>query len=140
MRVIPFEPYHIDLLMAQGVQSAQVSHVPANYARFQKPAGASVTAFDGDRIIICGGIVPNGDHMGDAWALLSKDAGRYMLWLHRATRRFLQMQRIRRIEATVPMGFVPGCRWAKLLGFRFEGKMKAYGPEGDTHLRYALIR
>jgi hypothetical protein len=36
-------------------------------------------------------------------------------------------------------GFGQGCRWVELLGFEFEGRMKGYGLNGETHLRYAKV-
>lgn len=134
-----FEPYHIDLLMAQGVQPAQarqVSHVPATYASVQKPPGIALTAMCGDHVVLCGGIIPARPTVGILWALLSADAGRHMLWLHRATLRVLDLQRWVRIEADVEEGFPAGCRWLELLGFKSEGQMPKYGLNGETHIRF----
>ncbi|MDP9066611.1 MAG: hypothetical protein M3O06_12200 [Pseudomonadota bacterium] len=138
MTVVPFQPFHLEILRAQGIQAAQVSHVPATYAKFQRPPGPALTVFHGEQVILCGGIVTVGSGMGILWAVLSKNAGRHMVWLHRATQRFLQLQELRRIEATVEAGFAAGCRWIELLGFKFEGDMPGYGDNGETHLRYGL--
>ena len=142
MRVLPFEPYHIDLLKAQGVQSAQlteVSIVPATYASIARPEGPAVTAFDGDRILICGGIAKLSAVNGICWALMAQDSGRHMMSLHRAVKRFIDIHPWKRLEATVQKGFPAGCRWVELLGFEFEGEMRAYGPDGSTHLRYGRV-
>ena len=142
MIVEPFKPFHMQLLIAQGVQPSQVqqvSHVPASYASFARPAGLAMTVLDGERVVLCGGIVPTGPQHGLLWAVLSADAGRHMLWLHRATLRFLDIEPRRRIEATVEKGFPQGRRWLKLLGFKFEGRMPGYGDNGETHLRYARV-
>lgn len=141
MRVEPYRAHHLHLLIAQGVQSAQIreiSHVPANYANV--PPGLSMTALEGDHVVLCGGIIPLGPGMGMLWAALSADAGNHMLWLHRATRRFLDIEPRRRIEATVEEGFPAGCRWLELLGFRWEGPMPGYGLKGETHIRYGRVR
>jgi hypothetical protein len=143
MIVETFRTYHLQLLIAQGVQSSQiqqVSHVPATYASVERPPGLSMTVRDGEHILLCGGVIPTGPTHGTLWAALSADAGHRMLWLHRATRRFLDIETRRRIEATVEDGFPAGCRWLDLLGFEFEGRMRGYGDNGETHLRYARIR
>lgn len=140
MIVEPFKPYHVDLLRAQGVQSAQlreVSHVPATYASV--PPGPAVTVFSGDYIVLCGGIAIKAPQRGDCWALLSEEAGRHMTWMHYAVKRFISMQRWRRLEATVEENFGQGCRWVELLGFKFEGRMPGYGLNGETHMRYAKV-
>lgn len=132
--------YHIELLKAQGVQGSQareVSYVPVSYASLPRISGSALTAWDGERIMLCGGIMPMGPRIGVLWALLSADAGTHMLWLHRATKRFIEINPPKRLEASVEKGFPQGCRWLELLGFRFEGEMSAYGLNGETHLRYA---
>lgn len=141
MIVEPFRTEHLQALISQGVQPSQlhqVSHVPATYASVARPPGLSLTARDGEAIVLCGGIIPSA-HVGILWAVLAADAGRHMLWLHRATQRFLTLQRWQRIEATVEEGFPAGCRWLELLGFEFEGRMRAFGVDGETHLRYARV-
>jgi hypothetical protein len=141
MIVEPFKPYHIDVLRAQGVQSAQlraVSHVPDTYASV--PPGPAVTVRDGDHILICGGINNYAPHRGMCWALLSPDAGKHMLWLTRAVKRFIEIHPWRRLEATVEEQFGAGCKWVELLGFEFEGRMRGFGDDGETHLRYARVK
>lgn len=143
MIVEPFQPFHIDLLRAQGVQSAQVgelSIVPGSCASVAtSPLGPALTVFDNDRIILCGGIVERTPAHGECWALLAEGAGQHMTWLHYATKRFITMRRWLRLEAAVQKGFGAGCRWVELLGFKFEGEMPCYVDE-STYLRYARVR
>lgn len=143
MTVEPFQLYHLKLLHAQGVQPAQarqVSHLPASYDSVARLPGLSMTVRHGEDIVLCGGVLPTAPNMGLLWAVLSAQAGAHMVWLHRATRRFLEINPPRRIEATVEDGFPAGCRWLEMLGFEFEGRMRAYGMDGETHLRYAKVR
>jgi hypothetical protein len=140
IEVRQFLPYHVDLLKAQGVQDAQIAEVSlvlTSYANVSRPDGPAVTVFDGDRIVICGGIAKVTESNGVCWALLSADAGKHMTWLHYAVKRFITLNPWRRLEATVEENFEDGCRWVKLLGFEFEGRMAKYGPNGETHLRYS---
>lgn len=141
--VEPFRNFHLDLLRAQGVQEAQVrevSHVPGGYASLARAPGPALTARDGDRIIACGGILVHGDGLGTLWAVLAGSASGHLLFLHRATIRFMDTEPLRRLEATVQEGFQAGCRWLDLLGFHYEGPMLGYGLDGATHLRYARVR
>lgn len=143
MIVEPYRTHHLQLLIAQGVQPhqiQQVSHVPASYASVQRPPGLAMTARDGDCIVLCGGVIPTATHTGVLWAVLAAEAGRHMLWLHRATRRFLDLDQRPRIEATVEEGFPQGERWLQMLGFKYEGRMPKYGVNGETHIRYGLTR
>jgi hypothetical protein len=141
-----FRPFHVDLLIARGVQQqqlAEVSLVPRGYASLPPVPGAALSAFeDSGRIIMCGGVVPRHPGVGELWALVSQDAGRYFVALTRATRRFLQTQQLmyRRIECTSAIDFPQGCRWLGLLGFKHEGPVPGFGPNGEAHVRFGLVR
>src|SRR5271156_1410416 len=114
LSVETFRSYHIPLLIAQGVQDAQRqggSHGPVTYASVAKPPVLSMTVRDGESIVLCGGILPTGPKQGVLWALLAAQAGQHMLFLHRATRRFIDIEPLRRLEASVAVGFPAGCRW-----------------------------
>ena len=142
MKFERFQPWHLELLKAQGVQgsqAAQLEATPPGYAEFLERSGPAVTVFDDrDRIVICAGILLWG-HMGTIWALVTEGAGRHMVRLHRAARRFIDMQRLKRIEASVEEGFTAGSRWLALLGFTCEGRSPGYGPNGEAHLRFGRV-
>jgi hypothetical protein len=55
-----------------------------------------------------------------------------MLFITRAARDCLAKVK-GRIEMSVKYGFHTGERWAYMLGFDFEAKLKRYGPEGEDH-------
>lgn len=140
MIVRPFQPYHVDLLRAQGVQGAQLNEVSLVLGPCANvPPGPAVSAFDGDRILICGGIAKITNTNGVCWALLSEEAGKHMHSLHFAVKRFITLQPWRRLEASVEEGFGAGCRWVELLGFQLEGRMLKYGERGENYLRYAKV-
>jgi hypothetical protein len=142
MKIEVFRPFHVELLRAQGVQGEQMTELGdgINYAGERRPLGPAFTASSSrGLILLCGGIVQLAPHRGLCWALLSKEAPRHLLSLHKATRRFLQLYSYPRVETTVRAGFMPGCRWVEMLGFRFEGDMPLYGDQGETHWRYARL-
>lgn len=138
----PFRAFHAELLFAGGVQRAQLTVAPGSGPVLASLPGCALTAREAStgRVLACGGVVPFAPWLGTLWMLLHKDAGKHMIELHRATRRFLAAQPYRRLEASVPQSFPEGCRWLHVLGFRPEGPLEAYGEDGEDHLRYALIR
>jgi hypothetical protein len=145
VRVEPYRPYHLQLMMAQGdIQEGQrgdLSYVPAGLARvFRIPGQAMAVIENEDKVLLCGGIIPEGPTSGLMWAVLAKSAGRHMTFLHRGVLRFIDMQGLRRIEATVEKGFGEGCRWLALMGFKYEGDMEAFGVDGKDHERWARVR
>lgn len=144
MNIVPYKPFHVELMRAQGgsqfAQLRELSHLPVGYGKMPAPNGPAVTAFDGDRVVLCGGIVRCAPGRGDVWALVSEIASSHMTALHYATKRFLEMERWRRLEASVLDGFDQGCRWVRLLGFEYEGTMRGYGLNGETYRRYGRVR
>jgi len=135
-RVVPFKPWHLDLLRAQGVQAAQVSELSHYAGRSPPIVGPAMTAFHVEQVLVCGGIQQLAPGRGVCWAVLGANPGRHMRWLHYAVKRFISMEPYIRLEASVEEGFPAGCRWVELLGFKFEGAMPKYGLDGKTHLRY----
>ena len=142
-RVVPYRPVHLEILLAGDLQPAQrriVSHVPADAARVLKLPGMALTALEGDHVIMTGGAIPLANRFGVLWAVLSEDAGRYMMRLHRGTQRFIEIGNWRRLEASVEQDFPAGCRWLELLGFTREGPLACYGDDGSDHWRYAKVQ
>lgn len=103
--------------------------------------GLAWTAEDDDGSVIgIAGLSPQWENRAVAWALISKEAGPHFLAIHRKVKEIFIRHPFRRIEATVDVGFKPGIRWMKMLGFELEGYMKAYRPDGGDQLLYARIR
>lgn len=74
-----------------------------------------------------------------AWGTVSRSARPSDLFeLADAIRQFLPSLRLRRIEATVRASFPKGERWLRAIGFEREGAMSCYGPNGETHILYAI--
>lgn len=76
-----------------------------------------------------------------AWCFLSAEFPR-TAWVAatRAARRVLDGVDIRRVEADIADGFAPAGRWAQMLGFRHEGKMRAYWADGSDYHRWARVK
>ena len=124
---------------AMRIQNAQLAEV--NPASLQSPYGYAWTAWAGDSPIICAGIIEVWEGRAYAWALLSQDAGEYMLAMTREIRSRLSALPFRRVEMAVAAGFSAGCRWAKLLGFECEtpSPMRGYLPNGGSAWLYARV-
>jgi hypothetical protein len=139
VNVIPFEPEHIQRLELQDAQQYMVSHICVEYLKALQAVGPSASAEVDGRIIASAGVAFQGFGMGVLWAFVAKDAGRHFVKLDRCVRRLLSITSLKRIEATTEVSFHQGCRWLELLGFENEGRMRAYGPNGEDHYRFARI-
>jgi hypothetical protein len=102
--------------------------------------GPVFAALDGERVLAIGGIHDHGAGVGRAYSWLAANLGGNMLGVHLATRRFLRTCEFRRLELVVAVGHTSGCRWAHLLGFRWESLMRSWMPDGSHANLYVKVR
>ena len=142
MIIVPFVPDHLRKLLMQPSQLEIQPMLQNNeYARSLQIAGPAFTGMDDDyNVICCLGVVKQWENRGLAWGLIGDKAPDHFVAIHRAVRRFLDLQDIKRIEAAVMTEFPEGHRWIKMLGFKYEGTMQSYTPRGDNYDLYARIR
>ena len=143
VRVVAFRPEHVRALELQDAQrffSGAASGV--EYGQALAQSGSAFTALDGDRVIACSGCVEIWDNRAMAWALISKDAGRHMVGIHKAVAGYLSAAKYKRIEAWVDEGFEPGMRWLELLGFTRETPLPMRGvrPDGGSCFLFSKVK
>lgn len=110
------------------------------YAEQLRKAGPCFTALDGDEVLACSGVVRVWPGRDMAWALISAHAGKRFVKIYRAIKRFLELHPTRRVEATVDVDFEEGHRLMKMLGFEYEGLVRAYMPDGRDMCLYARVK
>jgi len=143
LEFIRFEPAHLGALRLQAAQAyLQPLLLKPEYGAALTGPDTWSGLLDG-RIVGCAGILPQWPGRAIAWALLSHElCGRHFLRAHHQVLNVLRSAQhggMRRIETSVDAGFNAGHRWARALGFRPEGLMRAYSPEGRDHVLYACI-
>ena len=144
MNIVRFCPEHLDLIDlqdAQGHMSAEIAQ-PGRAARLAQ-GGQAFTGIDGGEVVVIGGVLEQGRGRGVAWALLSRQAGRHMVAIHRAVRGYMLQSPLPRIEAFVDADFAAGVRWMTALGFVNEtptGPMRKYTPDGRDCYLFARIK
>ncbi len=133
-----------DHLAALALQPAQAVLAPLlaedGYAATLIAAGPAFAGMQDGTVCGCAGIVMLSAGRGHAWALLGTAAPAGFVAVHRAVAAFLDRQRLRRIETAVDSDFAAGHRWARMLGFEREGRMRAYGLDGRDADLYARVR
>lgn len=140
MIIEPFRPDHLERLLLQPRQD-HVRHLFENpdYGKYLAN-GLAYAAVEGDTVLACAGLLPMWEGRAEAWALMGADLKRDFIAVHHAVRRFLSIADFRRIEAVVDAEFCNGKKWMERLGFRPEGLMRAYTPDGRDCIRYAKVR
>jgi hypothetical protein len=132
MRIVPFEPEHLQTLLLQPSQAMlQPTLSDPEYGQSLAHAGPAYSLVDGDVVFASAGFVPQWRDRAVVWALISAEVSPHMVTLTRAVRRALQLHHFRRVETSVACDFEQAHRWAKMLGFEREGRMRAFTPDGQ---------
>jgi hypothetical protein len=98
------------------------------------------------RILCCYGFTelwPAGPKTGGhalAWAMLASGLGSAHLAITRFARRTIAQSPFTRIEAIVRANVAAECSWARLCGFTQSAELRAWGPDGETHLLFERVR
>lgn len=82
--------------------------------------------------------------VGEFWAITSEACSLYPIAFHRKVFSLLELfaaqNKLKRVQMTVRADYPEGIRWAQALGFRYEGLMEAYGPEGADYVMMGRVR
>ncbi len=140
MKVIDFQAEHLENLVLQPAQSDMARYMSHSYGTALAQSGNAFTAIKSGRVLGCAGVEVIWSNRGVAWSLLGKITAPEMLGVHRRVLDFLNKQSLQRIEMTVDAAHTAGHRWARMLGFQHEGRLRAYTPEGRTCDLYARIK
>lgn len=138
--IVAFKPDHLQRLLLQPSQAImQPTLADPTYGPSLASAGPAYSAVHGDAVFACAGIIPQWEGRALAWALIASEAGPHMVAIHKAVRRALDIHPFRRVETAVASDFAQGHRWATMLGFEREGRMRAYTPDGRDCDLYSKV-
>jgi hypothetical protein len=105
--------------------------------------GPGLAVIDRGDVLACVGIVPCWPGRAVAWALLSdRIQPNRFLAVHRRVKAALDRHGMRhpwRIEIQVDPTHLAALRWAAMLGFLVEGRMRRYLPDGRDMILMARI-
>lgn len=138
MQIVRFQPDHLRLLVLQQEQTWMRALLDKpEYGPGLALSGPAFSAFDGDTLLGCGGVVEFGKHRAEVWALLSESIGPHMRAVTRAVNGWLSVCPYQRVEANVATHFIAGRRWIRLLGFEQEGgELLKFFSDGRSALRF----
>lgn len=139
----PLRPEHFDEIIGQSSQSyfkdILIAH-PEYKQQIYKQSSGQTGRLDGVIIGICG-ITRLASYMGEGWAYFSEDLYKGQIKVIKAIKAFIDSQKqYRRIQCTVDVYNHKAIRFAEVLGFKPEGILQSYGPDGHDHLMMTIIR
>lgn len=139
MHITPFAPGHILAMDIQPHQAWMRQAVEEGYGEFLA-RGIAETMWRDDKPIACyGGVLLWPGNM-EVWAVFARDIGMAMTATHRAAQALIAANPQPRLQAYVDAEFTAGVRWALQLGFKVEGKLTAYFPNGNAAFVFARAR
>ncbi len=109
------------------------------FCKDAEESGRAFSIFNGE-LVCCAGISHKMDGIGIAWALYPLNIGSYHIDPRIARDKIGELMKrfnYRRIEATVREDFQVGHSYMRYLGFKVEGLMKCYEPDGTDAFLYA---
>lgn len=149
--VEPFEPKHLTELKIRQEQYDALEFLSMNnrsleeYATYLyniSPYNASVT-YKG-KVVLCGGVTPLWPRVGEGWMFLHEDIKKVFeavpMSFIKFFKRFFKNLPFHRIQTIVDPGFKQAVKFIELCGFKREGIMEKYHPNGTDYYRYALIK
>lgn len=144
MKIIPFEPGHLKLIIPQKSQVADMlsgDMASDEYGKSLAKAGPAVTGIhDGEVVFILGKSEQwKGRHI--VWSMMSDKANKHMLAIVRAIKRVVPMFKgDGRIEVIVRADFKEGCKLVeRFFDFKFHHYEERFLPDGSDakiYVRY----
>lgn len=133
-------PKHIEHMIVQDVQTGEQAWLLAGGVSIVEQSTIALSAWAGGRCLGAAGLLDVWPGRALAWTLLSKYAPPHMRAITRHVRFCVNAYPARRVEMVVLRSFVQGHRWATMLGFEYEGHMRAYFQDGTDASLYARIK
>lgn len=117
IRYLRTKPNHLVYIHEQLAQSDDKALMLSPGAVSLFEYSIALSGFVGSKCLGCAGLIEAEDCVM-LWALMSHEAGPYLLEITRKVNRVLSGVRAKRIIACVKPGFEQGRRWIELLGFK----------------------
>lgn len=153
VKIIEFEPHHLLLLDLQERQQYVFDQFESakelfdygtilldNAVLTDSNNKCAWSAFIGDTMIGCGGIMRSYGSVGESWILTSDLLKPYYRKIIPYVRAQAIAARVERVYAMVDLGFDRAERFIQWLGFECEGTLRRSGLIGQDQKIYARIR
>ncbi len=143
IRIRPYEKgdaFKMELLPVYSPASVHKTYADINGC---VPNALVWTIYEEDKIYAVFGITFMWEGVAEGWAILTYDIYKFKVMLHKRVKNaisyYINAMKIRRLQATVKYDYVAGIRWIESFGFKREGLMQGFGPEGSDYYLYARV-
>lgn len=138
LEVIKFNPKHI-------------SQIETNFAlpksmkeTFESEGNVDAfTVMNGNKVIALGGVHTLWNGVGEGFCILSKHTGKWQTSVARYAKTMFEgiihNNGLHRVQASINESDPEAIRFARWLGFKDEGMMLKYGPDGSNYYRMSMV-
>lgn len=139
--VVPFAAAHYTQMAVQDEQQWLTKLATEQDMKALESAYATTLMQDGEPLV-CAGALEYWPGRALVWAFLSNKVDRRVFSrVHVEAKRFLDGLPMRRLEASVMVGFENGHRWVRTLGFEVEAPLQRhFQADGQDCVGYVKIR
>ena len=143
MRIEIFKTEHLDMIDPIGGKDDKIWVKETLYRSLNHMESMAFTLFVGDKVISICGIWLLWDGVGEAFTVMCSDIKKYGLSLFKGYKRSLptmiKAYKLKRLQATIIVGFTEGVNFIERLGFKREGMMKSWTPDGKDVYMYSIV-
>lgn len=136
------QPYHAQrLAMHVGDSLSSELLRDSEYCAALALGGPAYTAFDGDNVVCCMGVVQLHPGVAQGWGLIPPGVPlRVMTYVRTAARAFIDACEYRRLQIAVAVNHPGAYHFAIALGFAQETLMRAWMPDGTDAYQFVRLR
>ncbi|BAQ86544.1 putative acetyltransferase [uncultured Mediterranean phage uvMED] len=142
MRLIKFIPEHAKELVLEGKLSVGTMTPEHNWEHYIQRAADhdSWTIVEHGHIICSGGFIDMWEGVAEVWFIGSDKIQTKVKFVVETTKDIMNKSPYTRIHASVKADWKKAVRFASFLGFKKEGLMKKFGPEGADYLIMGKVK
>ena len=143
IRLIDFQADHAEELFTKNttLATADSKYTLRHWLDRMEKKDRAFTLIDNGHLVVAGGIFPVWDGLGEAWMIPSDQIPKYKIKMIKTLRNHIDLiteeDGLRRLQATVRDDFDIAKKFIEFLGFKREGLLKNYGPDGTDHIMYS---
>ena len=146
LQIVPFDPEHLRQLTPRSFEGTEMELLGDYVERSRQylKLGPAYTGIIDGQIMMCAGVFPLWRGVAETWLVTTPLVPQYPVCFHRAISRMLAILEkgmdLWRIQTALHWRHKVSHKWVKRLGFRWEGEMPGYGPDGETYIRFGRVR
>ena len=142
MEVRRFAPHHLDHIVIRDFESREIDLLSEYRAKLRDLPDVYTLLKDG-RVVVIVGMHLQWPGMAEGFMITTPLVEHYPIAFHKAMLRGIHTlatrRNLRRIQVVIHAAHPTSHKWITRLGFRCEGLMELYGPDGSDYIRYARI-